>query len=488
MLLINRFSTWMGCRRRHEFRPILSRIGLVLLVSCLVTGIQADTQRLPSLGDGTSSILAPHVEEAMGKLIMQQIRKVVPLENDPLIKHFVKKYCYLIAEHSDLDTVNLRPVVVKSEQFNAFAAPGGVIGINLGLFLTARDVHEFASVVAHELAHLSQRHYARRLEKQKLATLRHLVGLFTSVAIMATGAADAGLATMLGANALSDAANLGYSRAQEREADRVGLNTLTKAGFDPYGAARMFESMQKDLRFRREIPEYVSTHPVTQNRISDMRSEAAKKPRGIFPVQIDFQLMRERVESRFVQNPREAADRAEANDKPYLLAITLAQSGEHDRAVRTMREIYERLPDNIVVIGSYADILIQADRSAEAIELLEDKLQIYPTNEPLKVFLARALSRNEQNTESVSLLWDLVNNNPNDQDLWYQLAETAGLAKNVVDVHRARAEFYVLRGQYDSAITQLRLAREQVDEKRLAQSLDQRLLDVRAEAELASES
>ena len=455
----------------------------------MVSVVQADTQRLPSLGDGTSAILAPHVEEAMGKLIMQQVRTVVPLENDPLIKHFVEKYCYKIAEHSDLTTVKLHPVVVKSEQFNAFAAPGGVIGINLGLFLTARDIHEFASVIAHELAHLSQRHYARRLEKQKLANFRHIVGYITSVAIMAAGAADAGLATMLGTNALADAANLGYSRAQEREADRVGLNTLTNAGFDPYGAARMFESMQKDLRFRREVPEYVSTHPVTQNRISDMRSEASKKPRGIFPVQIDYQLMRERVESRFIKNPREAVNQAEANEQPYLLAIALSQSGEHDRAVDTIRQIYERLPDNIIVIGSYADILIAADQNAQAIELLQEKLQIYPANKPLRVFLARALSRNDQSTEAVAILWELVKANADDQDLWYQLAETAGLAKNVIDVHRARAEFYVLRGQYESAITQLRLAREQAgDEKRLAQSLDQRLLDVRAEAELAAES
>ena len=462
---------------------------LLLVLLVIASGAKADEQMLPVLGDGSSSILATHEEEALGKLILQQIRSVVSLENDPLIKYFVRKYCYLVAEHSDLSIVKLRPIVIKSDKFNAFAAPGGVIGINLGLFTMARDIHEFASVIAHELAHLSQRHYARRLEKQKLANFRSIVGYLASVAIIAAGATDPGLAAMLGTNALADAASLGFSRAQEREADRVGLNTLSRAGFDPHGAARMFEQMQQSARFRREIPEYVSTHPITQNRISDMRAEAAKKPRGIYPDSIDYQFIRQRVESRFIANAKEAANDAEAQNKPYLQAIALSMSGQHELAVEAMQSIYERLPDSVILIGSYAEVLVEAGRHTKAIELLESKLQLYPNNQPLSIFLAYALMRADRHEDAVSLLWAVAKRSPDDQDVWYQLAETAGLAKNVVDVHRARAEFFVLRGNYKGAITQLRLAREQVsDEKRLAQSLDQRLQDVRSEAERAEES
>ena len=469
----------------RKYSQALCRIAIVVLAMWAF----AESPRLPTLGDSSSSILAPHEEDAIGKLILQQIRSVVPLENDPLIKYFVEKYCYRVAENSDLTVVHLRPIVIKSEQFNAFAAPGGVIGINLGLFTMARDIHEFASVIAHELAHLSQRHHARRLEKQKMATVRNLVGYLTSVAIIASGATDAGLATMFGSSAIAEAASLGYSRAQEREADRVGLNTLTRAGFDPHGAARMFEHMHQSSRYRREVPEYISTHPITQNRISDMRSQASKKPRGMYPVTNDYQLMRERVQSRFITNAKEAAREAEAQDKPYLHAIALSMSSQHDEAIAIMQKMYERLPDSIIVIGSYADILIEADRTDQAIDLLTSKLAIYPNNQPLTLFLAHALSRNGRNEEAVTHLWDQVKLHPEDQDIWYQLAETAGLAKNLVDVHRARAEFFVLRGNYKSAMTQLRLAREQVgEENRLSQSLDQRLLDVRAEAERAEES
>lgn len=468
-------------------RYLIRLIFICTVPLCALVG--SAENRLPELGDGSSSVLSPHEEEALGKLVLQQIRSVVQLEKDPLIKYFVRKYSYRIAEHSDLTTVNIHPVVIKSANFNAFAAPGGIIGINLGVFLAAEDKHEFASVIAHELAHLSQRHYARRLEKQKLATFKNIAGYLTSVAIIASGATDPGLATMLGMNALSEAATLGYSRAQEREADRVGLNTLTRAGFDPFGASRMFERMQQTTRFRREMPEYMSTHPITQSRIADMRSEAEKKPRGIFPNAIDFELIRQRVESRFIENPKETVANAKAENKPYLMAIAASMAGQHDDAIEAMETILERVPESTITIGSYAEILTQAGKSDEAIEMLEEKLVSYPNSQPLSVFLVQALIRSERFDEAVALLWDLTRRRPEDQDIWYQLAEASGLAKKVVDVHRARAEFFVLRGNYKSAITQLRLARDRAENNEvLMQSLDQRMQDVRTEAERAEDT
>ena len=461
---------------------------LIGLLSLAGTNALAES-RLPQLGDSSSSVLSPHQEEALGKLVLQQIRSVVPLEKDPLIKYFVRRYTYRIAEHSDLSVVKLNPIVIASANFNAFAAPGGIIGINHGVFLVAEDKHEFASVIAHELAHLSQRHYARRLEKQKLATFRNIAGYLTSVAILASGATDQGLAAMYGMSALSEAATLSYSRAQEREADRVGLNTLTRAGFDPFGASRMFERMQQTLRFNREMPEYMSTHPITQSRIADMRSEADKKPRGIFPDAIEYELIRQRVESRFIKNPKEVVVSAKAQNKPYLMAIAASMSGQHDTAIEAIEEIMERIPESTITIGSYAEILTEAGRGDEAIELLEEKLVAYPNSQPLTMFLVKALVQSERFDEAVGHLWDLTRSQPDDQDIWYQLAEIAGLAKNVVDVHRARAEFFVLRGDYKSAITQLRLARERAaDSEVLLQSLDQRMQDIRTEAERAEES
>ena len=447
------------------------------------------SQELPSLGNTSSAILSEHQEQEIGQLVLKQLRATAPIESDPLVKYYVRKICYQIAEHSDLATVNLYPIIIRSEQFNAFAAPGGIIGINLGLFKMSKDVHEFASVIAHELAHLSQRHFARRLEKQKMATFRNLVGYVTSVALIASGAPDSGLATLFGTNALADAAALGYSRVQEREADRVGLNTLERAGFDPYGASRMFERMQQAYRFRQEIPEYLSTHPITQSRVADMRSDADKIPRGIYPDSIDYQFVSQRVSNIFFQSPREALAFARANNQPYLLAISASNDLQHELAIDTIEGLQERFPNNILIAGTVAEIYSNAGRSQDAIDLLKDKLELYPENQPLSEILAKTLTQGKRFDEAVELLWELTNRMPNDQDLWYQLAEVAGLAKEIVDVHRARAEFFILRGNYKSAITQLRMARNKVaDENRLAQSLDQRLEDVRNDAERVGES
>lgn len=469
-------------------RNLLAICLVALIFAPLSVVVQAD-QELPSLGDSASAILSEHEEEKIGQTIMRQLRGSVPLESDPLIKYYVNKVCYQIAEHSDLASVNLHPVIIKSETFNAFAAPGGVIGINLGLFSMSEDVHEFASVIAHELAHLSQRHFARRLEKQKMATFRNMVGYLTSVALIASGASDTGLATLFGTNALADAAALGYSRIQEREADRVGLNTLQRAGFDPYGAARMFERMQQAYRFRQQIPEYLSTHPITQSRVADMRADAEKLPRGIYPDSIDYQFISDRVYHIFSNNPRETVALAKADGKPYLLAIALSANQDHSEAIATINDLKERFPNNILIAGTAAEIYTHAQRFEDAINLLKDKLELYPNNKPLTEILAKTLTRALKYEEAVSVLQDLTQQSPEDQDLWYQLAEVAGLAKQIVQVHRARAEFFLLRGSFSQAITQLRMARDKVpDQNRLAQSLDQRLEDVRNEAESMGDS
>lgn len=251
----------------------------------------------------------------------------------------------------------------------------------------------------------------------------------------------------------------------------------------------MFERMQQTYRFRREMPEYLSTHPITQSRIADMRSEAEKKPRGIFPDAIEYELIRQRVESRFITNAKESLAIAQAQNKPYLVAIAASMSGEHELAIESIEGVLEKVPESTISIGSYAQILMEAGRVTEAIELLEKRLATYPDNQPLSMFLAKALSRNLQHDKATDILWDLTRQRPDDQDIWYQLAEISGLAKKVVDVHRARAEFYVLRGDYKSAITQLRLAREHVDEQDLlAESLNQRMQDIRNEAERVEES
>ena len=168
--------------------------------------------------------------------------------------------------------------MIDNPEINAFAAPGGVVGIHLGLMLHARDVHEYSAVIAHELAHLGQRHFARGIEAQRQATLPMLAGLLAGAVLMAAGGGDAGLAAMVGTQAAAVQNQLRYSRSREQEADRIGLNTMVRAQLDPHGLERMFARMQRAYRFRETMPEFLLTHPITESRIADARNQAAQYP------------------------------------------------------------------------------------------------------------------------------------------------------------------------------------------------------------------
>ena len=159
----------------------------------------------------------------------------------------------------------MRIVLIDAKEINAFAAPGGVVGVNLGLMLNAADVHEYSSVMAHELAHLSQRHFARGVEARRAQTLPALVGLAAAIMIGAIGGGDAGIAAVSGVQAAAQANQLRYSRGREQEADRIGLNTLVRADLDPQGMARMFDRMHRAYRFTRKPPEFLLTHPLSEN-------------------------------------------------------------------------------------------------------------------------------------------------------------------------------------------------------------------------------
>ena len=208
-----------------------------------------------------------------------------------------------MAAASDLREAQLKLVLIDAAPINAFAAPGGIVGINFGTYAQAATVHEFSSILAHELAHLSQRHFARGVEAQRQASLPFMAAMLASAALMATVGGDAGLAALASAQAVSQQNQLRYSRSREREADRLGLETMVRADMDPWAASRMFEHMADISRFSRRLPEFLLTHPVTESRIADARAQASAYPRKSYPLSLPFQLMRARVRTPSLKAP-----------------------------------------------------------------------------------------------------------------------------------------------------------------------------------------
>ena len=444
---------------------------------------------LPELGDASSAIVSPAEERRLGQMFLKQVRSDVPAVQDEILKYYVATQLRQLAQHSDLKDATLYPVLIDNPEINAFAVPGGVVGIHLGLMLHARDIHEYAAVVAHELAHLGQRHFARGIEAQRQATLPMLVGMLAGAVLMAAGGGDAGLATLVGTQAAAVQKQLRYSRSREQEADRIGLNTMVRAQLDPHGMERIFSRMQRAYRFRETMPEFLLTHPITETRMADARNQAAQYPERQVEESRDYQLMRARALVHFAQTPASALERARDGDvsgsaSAYRLALARSGVGEHVEAVIDMKRLFDANPRSILLAASYGEVLTKAGRGEEAAAFLAHQLVINPDNQPLAMLYVRALSTLDRHADAQQVLIRQSRVHADDMDIWYELAETSGLAGDIIGVHRARAEFFAMRGAYQKAIQHLEYARGLVqDDYRLTAGLTQRILDLRTELE-----
>ena len=455
----------------------------------LCCGVYGQGNDLPSLGDASSRLISPELERQLGEDFLKQVLAGLPTVEDPILKYYVETHIARLAQYSELRDAVLRTVLIDAEEINAFAAPGGVVGINLGLMLHAEDVHEYSAVIGHELAHLSQRHFARGIEAQRAQTLPALAAMAAAIMIGAMGGGDAGMAAISSAQAAVQANQLRYSRGREQEADRIGLNTLVRADLDPQGMVRMFERMHRAYRFTRKPPEFLLTHPLSETRIADTRTQAQQFGAKTFPKSTDYQMMRARARVHFADSPKaivqqfEQELRAEPDSAgpQYGLALALSESGEHSQAIALLDQIHAANPRNILHSTSLAELLITANQHQQAINLLERELRINPDNAPLSMLYADALTAEQRHLEAEAVLERQSIVHKDDADVWYNLAEVSGLAGNIIGVHLARAQFFYLHAAYQRALQHLEYARRLTseDDRKAIARLNQQITDLR---------
>ncbi len=492
------YRTHSAAVRHQPSWPILA--GAALLLCCVALLGHTRSTGLPELGDTAAGTVTSQVEQQIGETVLRQVRAQLPTSDDPLIKYYTENLLYDIAVHSELRQRDLQLVMIDSPQINAFAAPGNVIGVNLGLYLTAHNVHEFSGVLAHELAHLSQRHFARSVEMQQRQTIPMVAAMIASIALAATTGADVGLAALSSSQAAAHMSQMRHSRAWEQEADRIGINTLASAGMDPNAMASMFERMHRAHRFTQRPPEFLVSHPVTESRITDARNRAAHLSRGDYEDSEDYQLMRARVLIKYANSPAVAVqqfrDQVErhglatsddssiaANAATYGLALALSRAGQHDEALETGTPLFESRRGSILHSATHAEILMAARKTDQAIDLLEAQLRRHPDNKPLSLVYAKALSQDGRHFQAEAVLQRQAARHAKDPDVWFELAETAGLSGNILGVHQARAEYFALSGNLPAAIRHLRQARDMVAEDNFALNakLQQRMADLQSE-------
>ncbi len=463
---------WSTSKKLFKKNQIAVILLIFLSLLTKITYNWASTiQQLPKLGDSVSGVISPEKEYKLGRSWLRALRGQTSLIYDPLLNQYLENLIYRLASYSELHHPKLEIVIINNSSINAFAVPGGVIGINAGLFLHAENEDELAAVLAHELAHLSQRHFARNLEKAKRGQWTTLAALLASVAIIAsTGGADTGLAALATTQAAAIQSQLTFSRQNEREADRLGMLTLVKAEYDPAAMPRFFERMQKSTQYSGEAPpEFLLTHPVTESRISDSYNRVIKLPALKSKPSLDFQLMKARVLASYAHDKLEnvntfriKAKNATSPDKQaayqYGLVRSLLKVNNYKEALKTLKPLRAQDTDRIIYIVTEAEIYMAQEDHKKAKKTLSQGLRIAPDNYSLSIYYAQVLLRLKEAELAAEHIEKLLLHRTYNAELWRLLSEAYGSIGNIVGVHQARAEVFFLHNRNDQAIQQLRYA------------------------------
>ncbi|RRV15945.1 M48 family metalloprotease [Pseudomonas saudiphocaensis] len=453
-----------------------------LLSLAVLIGQPAMANDLPSLGDSSSGIVSPEQEYQLGRAWLSLLRGQVPQLSDPLLKDYLERSVYRLAETSQLQDRRLEFVLLRSPQLNAFAAPGGIIGVNGGLFIHAQTEAEYASVMAHELAHLSQRHFARGLEAQKRMQLPVMAAMLAGVVAAAAGAGDAGIAAIVSTQAAAIQAQRRFSRQNEQEADRIGILNLQRAGYDPRAMPDMFGRLMRQYRYDQKPPEFLLTHPVSESRIADTRNRAEQYPQGGVQDSLRYQLMRARVNLQFESTPGLSAKRFRAmlsedeslDSARYGLALAQIRSAQLQEAASTLQPLLQKAPDEMTYNLAQVELDITANRMGEADRRIKQLLALYPGSYPVRQASIDLLVKQGRLQEAESELDKLVEARPRDPDVWYQVSEVRGLTGNILGLHQARAEFFALVGDYTQAIEQLDFAKRRASNFQMSARIDAR--------------
>lgn len=472
----------------------------LLFTALTATSVQA--QSLPSLGDTEREALSPAMERKLGERIMHTIRRDRDYLDDAPVQEYLSTIGnQLLAAKPDArgeEQYDFFFFVVRDSSLNAFALPGGFIGVHSGLILAAQTESELASVLAHEIGHVAQRHIARMLGKQKQDALIPLASLILG-ALAATASPDAGIAVAMGGQGLAIQRSLDFSRQAEREADRVGLDILNKAGFETYGMINFFQRLQKASRAYSDMaPPYLRSHPLTTERIADIEARIRDQRYRQHVDSLDFSLIQARV--RVLQNPSvqgliDAGDefkrqleentRAAVITANYGLALVAFKQGDTGRAQTFLEQARAALKSSVVssaatvgdaVIANLAiDIKLAAHKSNEAVNEADQARKRFPLSRGIAHQYAQALLAAGRGQDASNYLRDQVQMYRQDQLAYKLLAQAYAVQDKQAQQHMALAEFYVLNGSLPAALEQLSIARRSPD----ASFYDQSIIDAR---------
>ena len=450
------------------------------LCLCLSTSIssaddflqtQNSTQfEVPEIGSGVGFI-DQQKEKTIGEKVYRQVQQQMPVLQDPWLEdQFMLVFSKILSQTQLSQPVGL--VVIKDAQINAFAVPGGMFALNSGMITASSNMDEVASVMGHEIAHVTQRHYSRSQEAFKGQGLLALAGIIVGAALASKADGDIGGAVMMGTQAALMDKQLSYSRNQEREADRIGMQFMYGAGYDPESMADFFETMHRSTSRLSFLPDFWLTHPLTTERMSEARLRANQFPKVPFRAQqSDFDIIKWYTAVISGQaTDRQLLALAQSNNLAGLLALSefYLLQGDYDNAQTQLNLAKKVNAEHTLVTLIQTDIYLGRNKLDDAYQTIISKQIITPENRALSYKLAEVYIRQQKPKEAEQLVNRFVNKNNKDIIGWQLLQQAANLDKKnpmrTVNVLRNRAEVQYWSGDEENAIKSLlhakRLAKE----------------------------
>lgn len=421
---------------------------------------------LPDLGEVSRQYFSDQDEQALGRTIMRDVYADPRYLDDPEIENYLNQLGYRLVSASARNQRTFTFFVVDDPTINAFALPGGNIGVHTGLLLAAENESELASVIAHEIAHVTQNHLARMVAAQSQSYWPTMAAL--ALALLASRSnPNVASAAIASTQAYSVQNQLNYSRDFEREADRLGFETLTRAGFDPRAMSQFFERLQRANRFYdTSAPAYLRTHPLTSDRIADMEARSESAPYRQVEDSLDFQLVRARLRAR--QNTPDDAVRAARNTLKekrysnetaarYALVSALLRARQFKEAEAEVQKLPSGRNSDPMILQLAAYTAFAAGNLPLALQRYQSASEAYPGYRPLQYGYLNALLSAGRDRDALARVDKQLTLYQADRRLWRLAAQTHAALGHRLLSHSAQAESDALSGNLVAAIEQINL-------------------------------
>lgn len=434
---------------------------------------KTDKNKLPQIGTSGFSVLSIDKERLIGTAMMQQIRARGGIINDPVLIEYINDLGNTLIKNAHDVNYSFEFFIVNSQELNAFAFFGGHIGVHSGLITTADTESELASVIAHEISHVTQRHLARRIEAQSRTQPLTMAGIVSGILIAMVNPA-VGMAALSTSMAASQQLSINYTRGNEKEADRVGIELLANSGFDPRGAPNFFNKMMEKYRYKSKPPAMLLTHPLPESRVSDARIRAQNYPTITVAPELAFELAKARITARYEGDPKynikyfiNAINKnhyAFLEAAQYGLALSYFEDKSYEQAHLILMDLLKQDANNLFYIDALSDVLIAMKKFEQAEKMLAAVNLLMPNNQVAALNYANVLLEMNKLDASAQILQDFLLISP-DSFIAYDLLTTVYRKQDKKALmHVSKAEVMALVGAYPQAIDELQTAMNYADD------------------------